>query len=131
MIQLVKKIVFVLLCGLTTLIAQNNSTYWQQHVDYTMDVKMDVKNFQYTGTQELVYTNNSPDELSRVYYHLYYNAFQPGSEMDIRLQTVADPDRRMISPEKTSRIAALSPSCLLYTSPSPRDKRQSRMPSSA
>jgi len=114
MIQLVKKIVFVLLCGLTTLIAQNNSTYWQQHVDYTMDVKMDVKNFQYTGTQELVYTNNSPDELSRVYYHLYYNAFQPGSEMDIRLQTVADPDRRMISPEKTSRIAALSPSEIGY-----------------
>ena len=25
----------------------------------------------------------------------------------------------------------LSPRCLLYTSPSPRDKRQSRMPSSA
>ena len=29
------------------------------------------------------------------------------------------------------RVAALSGLCLLYTSPSPRDKRQSRMPSSA
>ena len=28
-------------------------------------------------------------------------------------------------------ITTLSPFCLLYTSPSPRDKRQSRMPSSA
>ena len=28
-------------------------------------------------------------------------------------------------------ISALNTSCLLYTSPSPRDKRQSRMPSSA
>ena len=29
------------------------------------------------------------------------------------------------------RISAQSRGCLLYTSPSPRDKRQSRMPSSA
>ena len=28
-------------------------------------------------------------------------------------------------------IATMSKNCLLYTSPSPRDKRQSRMPSSA
>ena len=55
------------------------STYWQQHVDYTMEVDMNVKNFRYTGTQELVYTNNSPDTLHRVFYHLYFNAFQPGT----------------------------------------------------
>ena len=30
-----------------------------------------------------------------------------------------------------ARFARLGPACLLYTSPSPRDKRQSRMPSSA
>ena len=29
------------------------------------------------------------------------------------------------------RYAGLGDTCLLYTSPSPRDKRQSRMPSSA
>ena len=31
--------------------AQNNPNpgYWQQHVDYKMDVKMDVKKFQYSG----------------------------------------------------------------------------------
>ena len=114
MINLVKKIVFVLVCGITSLIAQNNSTYWQQHVDYTMDVDMDVNTYQYTGTQELVYTNNSPDQLNRVYYHLYFNAFQPGSEMDIRLQNVADPDRRMITADKKSRIASLLPSEIGY-----------------
>ena len=32
---------------------------------------------------------------------------------------------------RSERVAALAESCLLYTSPSPRDKRQSRMPSSA
>ena len=114
MIKLAKKIIFLLLCGLTTLIAQNNTGYWQQHVDYSMDVDMDVENYQYTGAQKLVYTNNSPDELSRVYYHLYFNAFQPGSEMDLRLQNIADPDSRMVTSEKKSRIASLSPTEIGY-----------------
>lgn len=96
-----------------TLSAQNRS-YWQQHVDYTMEVDMNVVNFQYTGTQKLVYTNNSPDELGRVYYHLYFNAFQPGSEMDIRLQNIKDPDGRMTTSDKKSRIASLSDSEMGY-----------------
>ena len=78
--------------------AQNNPNpgYWQQHVDYIMEVNMDVKKFQYKGKQEIVYTNNSPDTLQKVYYHLYNNAFQPGSEMDARLQAISDPDKRMV-----------------------------------
>jgi hypothetical protein len=99
-----------------------SETYWQQHADYTMEVKMNVDNYQYTGTQKLVYTNNSPDTLNKVYYHLYFNAFQPGSEMDIRLQNISDPDNRMVNKVidengKTvyeSRIAKLSPSEIGY-----------------
>ena len=70
-------------------------TYWQQHVDYTMDIDMDAENYQYKGKQKLVYTNNSPDKLNEIFYLLQFNAFQPGSEMDIRLQHIADPDGRM------------------------------------
>jgi len=81
--------------GLTSLCSQNNFEYWQQHVDYTMDVKMDVNTFNYGGTQKLIYTNNSPDELDQVFYHLFYNAFQPGSEMDVRSITIADADSRV------------------------------------
>jgi hypothetical protein len=94
-----------------------NTSYWQQHVDYTMEVDMNVENFQYTGTQKLVYTNNSPDELTRVYYHLYFNAFQPGSEMDMRLQNIADPDGRMTNEDKSSRIADLTESEIGYLHP--------------
>ena len=103
--------------------AQNNPNlgYWQQHVDYKMDVKMDVKNYQYTGTQELVYTNNSADTLQKVYYHLYPNAFQPGSAMDVRLQTISDPDKRMVRKFKVaekevteSRIKTLKPDEIGY-----------------
>ena len=103
-----------------TLFAQS-STYWQQHADYKMDVVMDVKNYQYKGKQELVYSNNSPDTLKRVYYHLFNNAFQPGSEMDIRLQSIKDPDKRMVDTVKvdgktikTSRIKTLKPNEIGY-----------------
>ncbi len=98
-----------------------NSTYWQQHVDYKMDVIMDVKNYQYKGTQELVYTNNSSDTLKKVYYHLYNNAFQPNSEMDARVQSIVDPDGRMVKKTtidgksvKESRINALKPNEIGY-----------------
>lgn len=98
---------FAVFACISMLSAQNNTSYWQQHVDYMMDVTMDVETYQYTGTQKLTYTNNSPDVLNRVYYHLYFNAFQPGSEMDSRLQNVKDPDGRMMKDGK-SRIASLS-----------------------
>ncbi|WP_299290542.1 M1 family metallopeptidase [uncultured Mucilaginibacter sp.] len=57
---------------------------WQQHVNYAMDVNMNVQTNRFTGTQKLEYTNNSPDTLKRVFYHLYWNAFQPNSMMDTR-----------------------------------------------
>ncbi|NRD22212.1 M1 family metallopeptidase [Winogradskyella litoriviva] len=85
------------------------NTYWQQHVDYSMEIDMDVKNFQYKGKQKLVYTNNSPDILNRVYYHLYFNAFQPGSEMDVRSRTIKDP-----SPKIADRISKLQPNEIGY-----------------
>lgn len=111
--RLIGLLFFLILSG-SFVVAQNSSYYWQQHVDYTMDVAMDVENYQYSGTQKLVYTNNSRDTLNRVYYHLYFNAFQPGSEMDIRLQNIKDPDGRMTTTDKKSRIAALTESEMGY-----------------
>ena len=69
--------------------------YWQQEVAYEMDINVDAENHQFTGTQKLTYTNNSPDTLRRVFYHLYFNAFQPNSMMDVRSRTIADPDSRV------------------------------------
>ena len=102
--------------GLNSVFAQN-APYWQQHADYRMEVSMDVKNYQYKGKQELIYTNNSPDTLRKVFYHLFPNAFQPGSEMDVRLHSIKDPDGRMVNKVKgadgkdvkQSRIETLKP----------------------
>ena len=68
--------------------------YWQQKVDYTMEVTLDTETARYNGTQKLIYTNNSPETHHKVFYHLYYNAFQPGSEMAVRLKNAADKNRR-------------------------------------
>ncbi len=72
-----------------------SQNYWQQHVDYQMDIDMNVEDFTFKGTQKIVYTNNSPDTLNKVYYHLFFNAFRPGSQMDVRSRTIKDPDRRV------------------------------------
>jgi Peptidase family M1 domain len=105
---------------MTTLFAQK-STYWQQQVDYKIDVSMDVNSYVYKGKQELLYTNNSPDTLRKVFYHLYNNAFQPGSEMDARIQSIKDPDARMINKTKVdgkevkeSKIKTLKPNEIGY-----------------
>jgi hypothetical protein len=76
---------------------------WQQRVEYKMDVDFDVTKHQFNGTQQLKYFNNSPDTLYTVFYHLYFNAFQPNSMMDTRSRQIADPDPRV-----ASRILALS-----------------------
>ena len=87
----------------------SNPFYWQQHVNYKMEIDMDVNTYQYKGKQELVYTNNSPDTLTKVFYHLYFNAFQPGSEMDINSLTVPDADQRI-----RDRISKLKPDEIGY-----------------
>ena len=96
-------------------------TYWQQGVDYTMDIDVNEKTYQYDGKMKLKYSNNSGQELNKVYFHLYFNAFQPGSMMDERLKSIVDPDARMVTNSGTrekpifhSRIAALKPDQIGY-----------------
>lgn len=119
-----KKVYWFLLLAFSSVShAQNNpnSGYWQQQANYQMELSMDVKSFQYKGTQVLEYTNNSNDTLKKVFYHLYPNAFQPGSEMDVRLQTITDPDKRMVKTFKVaekevkeSKISTLKPDQIGY-----------------
>lgn len=70
----------------STYLLQAQPDRWQQRVKYTMNIDMDVTSNKFTGKQKLEYTNNSPDKLDKLFYHLYFNAFQPGSSMDVRSQ---------------------------------------------
>ena len=71
-------------------------TYWQQQISYHIDVDFNHQNHQFNLTEKITYYNNSPDNLNKVFFHLYYNAFQPGSMMDVRSRTIADPDSRVL-----------------------------------
>jgi hypothetical protein len=83
--------------------------YWQQRVEYQIDIDFDVSTHQFNGKQTLIYYNNSPDTLFNVYYHLYFNAFQPSSMMDVRSRNINDPDGRVMD-----RIGNLKPNEIGY-----------------
>lgn len=88
---------------------------WQQAGNYEMEIDVNARKNQYAGRQTLRYTNNSPDTLRRVFYHLYFNAFQPGSMMDLRNRTLPDADRRIgdrISKLNKNQTGYLRPSLL-------------------
>ena len=108
--KLVLNLIFLIVFGGG--FSQNNTSYWQQKADYKIAIDLDVETHQYKGIQELTYTNNSPDTLYRVFYHLYFNAFQPGSEMDIRSRNIKDSDKRV-----GDRISKLLPSEIGFIKP--------------
>ena len=108
--KLVLNLIFLIVFGVG--FSQNNTSYWQQKADYKIAIDLDVETHQYKGVQELTYTNNSPDTLYRVFYHLYFNAFQPGSEMDIRSRNIEDSDKRV-----GDRISKLLPSEIGFIKP--------------
>jgi len=89
---------------ISSLVNAQTNDYWQQKIKYEMNIDMNVDTYQYKGETKITYYNNSPDTLRKVYFHLYFNAFQPGSEMDVRQQILPDPDSRI-----GSRISKLTP----------------------
>jgi hypothetical protein len=80
----ISKIILIIVTVFYSSIILAQPNRWQQKVNYKMDINFDVLLNQFSGTQKLVYTNNSPDTLKKIYYHLYFNAFQPESSMDAR-----------------------------------------------
>ena len=102
---------------------QAQSDRWQQRVKYVMDIDMDVATHRFSGKQKLQYTNNSPDTLFKVFYHLYWNAFQPNSMMDVRSRELGKTvlfkdkngnERRDWDGRVTDRISKLQPDQIGY-----------------
>ncbi|MBA65160.1 MAG: hypothetical protein CMG55_05100 [Candidatus Marinimicrobia bacterium] len=75
-IRLLTPIVVLIFCNL---FSDPIDSYWQQRVNYDMDITLHDSIRQITGKTIIKYTNNSPDSLDRIYMHLYPNAFQVGS----------------------------------------------------
>jgi hypothetical protein len=79
-----RNLIVISIAFLLPVVGIGQSDRWQQRVKYTMNIDMNVQTNRFAGKQKLEYTNNSADTLTRVFYHLYFNAFQPGSMMDTR-----------------------------------------------
>ena len=80
-----------------------DKTYWQQEVKYKMEIHLDVETNRFSAKQTVKYQNNSPETLNKVFFHLYFNAFQPGSTMDVRSRSLDNGDPRV-----GSRISRLT-----------------------
>jgi hypothetical protein len=87
-----KKLTFLfLILGLKTF-SQNN--YFQQEVNYTIDVKLNDKNHTLSAFEEFEYINNSPNELTEIYIHLWPNAYK-NSETALGKQKLSSKNTRM------------------------------------
>ena len=53
--------------------------YWQQRADYDLDASLDDQTHTVTGTARLTYTNNSPETLDYLWFHLEQNLFETDS----------------------------------------------------
>lgn len=120
---MMKKLLLFAFALTISLLALAQPDRWQQRVKYTMDVKLDVNTNIVTGTQVIDYWNNSPDTLNRIFFHAYWNAFQPNSSMDVRSRelgkTIISTDSKGIDKldwdaRVTDRISKLQPNEIGY-----------------
>src|SRR5690606_29817460 len=58
---------------------QRGHAYWQNRADYKLDIRLDEKNNEISGTEILTYTNNSPDKMSFIWMQLDQNLFKEDS----------------------------------------------------
>ncbi|MFP4091699.1 MAG: M1 family metallopeptidase [Cyclobacteriaceae bacterium] len=59
--------------------------YWQNMVDYDIDVQVDPSTRAITGSENVTFYNNSPDSLSALVVRLYYDVFREGNPRAMRV----------------------------------------------
>jgi Peptidase family M1 domain len=73
----VRKLLFLaLFTNCLLLIANCQSNYWQQEVNFTIDVKLNDKDNSLDAFERIDYINNSPDTLRFIWFHLWPNAYK-------------------------------------------------------
>src|SRR5262245_4176896 len=75
-IVLLKKLFASALFSCLLLTAYCQSNYWQQEVNYTIDVALHDKDNSLTAFEKIEYVNNSPDTLKFIWFHIWPNAYK-------------------------------------------------------
>ena len=69
-----RKIILFLLVALSSQLKLFQ--YWQQQVNYTIDVSLNDKAHTLDGFEHIEYINNSPDTLRFIWFHIWPNAYK-------------------------------------------------------
>lgn len=75
---------------------------WQQHVDYYLDVKLDDVKHTLDGNARYSYTNNSPQTLKELYFHLWPNAYK-NNTTDFAMQQLANRSKKFYFADEDER----------------------------
>ncbi len=76
MTRFIRKTGLLLSLMATAGLSHAQKAYFQQEVNYTISVTLDDQNHTLTATEELEYINNSPDQLTFIWFHLWPNAYK-------------------------------------------------------
>ena len=71
-----KKLFLSCLIALCAFSVSARAEYWQQYVHFEIDVRLDDEKHMLHGYEKLTYVNNSPNELTYIYMHIWPNAYK-------------------------------------------------------
>lgn len=70
-----KKLLLLLLSGFS-FVAYAQQNNWRQQADHSINITLNDKEHTLDGFEKIIYTNNSPDTLHFIWFHLWPNAFK-------------------------------------------------------
>src|SRR5919112_1844977 len=76
MTRFIRKTALLLFMMAAAGISNAQKAYFQQEVNYTISVTLDDQAHALTATEEIEYINNSPDQLTFIWFHLWPNAYK-------------------------------------------------------
>jgi len=71
--------------------------YWQNHSDYTIDVRVNPESGLVDGSETITYYNNSPDTLKRIVIRVYQNIYKKGNSRQFSIGNIDLTDGMEIS----------------------------------
>ena len=88
-----KKTCLTLLFSSLCLVMMAQESYWQQHLNYTIDVSLNDAEKTLSGSETILYKNNSPSTLDFIWFHIWPNAYKNESTALFQ-QIKNDPSRK-------------------------------------
>ncbi|WP_285008222.1 M1 family metallopeptidase [Pedobacter faecalis] len=73
-----RKFLFMLIFSISA-VAFGQENYWQQQVNYNIDVTLNDQDKSLKGFEKIVYKNNSPQTLDFIWFHIWPNAYKHDS----------------------------------------------------